>query len=190
LKRTLENIELDFFQKSSTDSSVASPMTARVNRMRWLAIAASLALVAAAYWFLKAPSLPEYQQFAQHAPLSLTVRGVADQIGSAAEIAFEKKDYAQALTLLNQLLAESPNDSNLQLYKGICLLETDQAAQARSTWEPITNGQSALRSEAQWYTALSYLKEQNYASCKSALLKIQPNEDRYEDAQKLLKQLN
>ncbi len=188
---TLVAVEKDFFQDTTVEKAQSTPpMTAKVNWGRWLAAAAaSLALLGGAYWFLSQSTAPEYRQYAQYAPLSLTVRGESDNTVSAAEQAFASKNYAAALAALEQLLAQDPNNITAQLYKGICLLELDRPADARTAWNPLASGTSALKSEAQWYIALSYLKAHDNVACKSALESIEPGADRYKDAQDLLKKL-
>jgi tetratricopeptide (TPR) repeat protein len=187
LTETLMAVQDDFFQENTPEKIAAPQMTAKINRGRWLAIAASLALLVAAVWFFSQPGMPEYRQYAQHAPLSLTVRGVSDQNISAAEKAFAAKDYAGALTALDQVLAQDPVNTTAQLYKGICLLELDRATEARTAWRSLTTGNTALKSEAQWYTALSYLKEHNFEGCQTVLQAIDAGAERYEDARKLLR---
>ena len=187
---TLVAVEKDFFRENAAENSQAPPrMTVKINWGRRLAVAATVLLLISAYWFFSQPATPEYRQYAQHAPLSLTVRGVADQSISDAEKAFAAKDYAGALAPLERILTADPGNITAQLYKGICLLELGRPAEARATWVTIANGQSALRSEAEWYIALSYLKEKNYAACKTALQNIESGADRYKDAEALLKKL-
>jgi tetratricopeptide (TPR) repeat protein len=187
---TLISVEKDFFQENSSEKTQPmAPMKVNVNWVRWLAAAASVAMVAAAYWFFSQSTVPEYRQYAQHDPLSLTVRGVNDQTVSEAEKAFAAADYAKALAALDQLLTSEPDNITAQQYKGICLIETNRNAEARAVLTPIANGQSALRGEANWYIALSYLKEENYTACKTALENIEPAADHYKKAQELLKEL-
>src|SRR5690606_10037054 len=109
----------DFFKEADLKKSGDQPpMTARITRLRWLAAAASLALVAIAVWFITSTGGPSYRQYAQHAPLSLTLRGAAEQAAADAEAAFNAKDYAAALSALDRLLAEQPGDPTALLYKG------------------------------------------------------------------------
>jgi tetratricopeptide (TPR) repeat protein len=187
---TLTVVGADFFQEEKSERAENQPrMTAKVTRMRWLAAAASLALVAVAVWFFTSTGSPSYRQYALHDAPSFTVRGAADQAASEAENAFNDKNYAAALSALDRLLAAQPDDSTALLYKGICLIELDRTAEARAILTPMASGTSALRSEAVWYVALSFLKEKNVAACKAELLKIAPGEGRYEQAQELLKKL-
>ncbi|HRI59244.1 MAG TPA: tetratricopeptide repeat protein [Saprospiraceae bacterium] len=187
---TLATVEADYFQESALKAlENQSRMTARVTRMRWLAAAASLALVAAAVWFFTSTGSPSYRQYAMHDEPSFTIRGAADEAATEAEKAFSEKNYAAALAALDRLLAAQPDDPTALLYKGICLIELDRLAEARALLEPMASGNTALRAEARWYIALSFLKEKNNAACRSELLKIAPGESRYEEAQGLLKKL-
>lgn len=187
---TLTAVEKDFFQENDVEKAETTPvMTAKVHWGRWLAAAASVALLAGAYWFFSQPSLPEYRQYAHHGKLSLTVRGTANAAASDAEKAFAVPDYAAALAALNRLLAETPDDITARHYQAICLMELGRTAEARAIWEPMASGQSALRGDAQWYIALSYLKENNLAACKTALQNVEPGSDHDQDVRKMLQQL-
>lgn len=186
LRGTLSTVSQDFFQEKDLRQS---PMTARVLRMRWLAAAASLALVAVAVWLFTNTGGPTYRQFAQHDAPSFTVRGVADEAASDAEKAFAEKNYAAALTAIDRLLAVQADDPTALLYKGICLIELDRTAEARVLLAPMADGNTALRAEARWYVALSYLKEKNPPACRAELLKVTAGESRYMPAQELIKSL-
>jgi tetratricopeptide (TPR) repeat protein len=187
---TLAAVEPDFFQQTTAALPAGEPL--RVTRVNWArrgAIAASVVLVIAAIWFFSRPVAPDYQQFAQHAPLSLTVRGSADATIVKAEKAFADKDYTQALEAINGVLAQDAFNITAQLYKGICLLELNRGLEARAVWQPIVSGNSGLKSEAQWYMALSYLKEGNTVECRAVLETITRGADRYPDARDLLDKL-
>lgn len=184
---TLTAVGADYFQENIAENQ---PFVVRQpSNMRWLAAAASLALLAAALWFFTADRGPSYRQYAAHEQPSFTVRGATDQAAADAEKAFAAADYAPALNALDRLLAERPDDPSVPLYRGICLIELDRPNEARNALEPLATGNSALRSEAQWYLALGYLKTGDRAACRSALTRIQPGETRHEQAQELLKKL-
>lgn len=189
---TLQAVEKDFFEEADAKiTGVAPPMTAKVNWGRWaVAVAASVALLLGAFWFFNQSTIPEYRQYAQHAPLSLTVRGIVNPEISKAENAFAAKDFQKALTSLQLVLIADPDNITARLYEAICLIELDRGEAARAVLLPIANGASALRGEAVWYTAISYLKEKNYAACKAALQNIQLDADHGEEAKKLLEKLN
>ncbi|MBL7825511.1 MAG: tetratricopeptide repeat protein [Saprospiraceae bacterium] len=184
-QETLKRVGLDFFTEGGSN-----PMRARVNWGRWMAVAAGVVLLIGAVWFFNRPGPPEYRQYAQHAPLSLTVRGASDQLKSSAETAFAAGDYTKALQNLEQIQQEEPDNLLVKLSRAICLIETGRTADARTVLEPVAEGASALKTEARWYLALSWLKENNYEACKAELLKIEASASRSREAKKLLNQLN
>ncbi|MFN0035693.1 MAG: tetratricopeptide repeat protein [Saprospiraceae bacterium] len=189
----LKSVGKDYFKDQIAETPQFTVV--RNNVRRWIALAASVILVAAAVWFFNQPSgsssggTPTYQQYAQHTPLSLTVMGNTEQAKTDAETAFGQKDYAGALSALEQVLAAEPSNIKASLYRGICLLELGRFSVARATFEPMAAGSSALREEAAWYIALSYLKETNVLACKAALARIAPGEAHYAQAQEILEGL-
>lgn len=184
---TLRNMEGEYFQEKGTQSP---PLTVVRNNMpRWIALAASVTLIAAAVWFFNQNGTPVYEQYAQHTPLSLTVMGNTAKAKTDAETAFGQKDYARALAALDQVLVAEPDNIKATFYRGICILEFGRGSEARAVFEPLAAGRSALREDAAWYVGLSYLKEKDLEVCKVALGKIGPGEAHYKEAQKILKGL-
>ena len=184
---TLKTVEGDYFQEKGAQSP---PLTVvRNNMRRWIALAASVTLIAAAVWFFNQGGAPEYEQFARHTPLSLTVMGNTAQAKTDAETAFGQKDYVRALAALNQVLVAEPDNIKATFYRGICILEIGSGSEARAVFEPLAAGNSALREDAAWYVGLSSLKEKDLEACKVALGKIGPGEAHYKEAQKILKGL-
>lgn len=188
LKNTLNQIGQDYFSESDAAQTVVAPtMTAKSNMRRWMALAASLTVLAAAVWFFLKPEANLYEQYAQHAPLALTERSNTPQEDmAAAESAFQQKKYDAALNALERVLNNQPDNLTAQLYKGICLIELGKSSDARQALAPMAAGSSALVDEARWYIALSYLKENNKAACAEALRQVSPASDRGRDAAALL----
>lgn len=184
LTETLETVGQDFFQESAHS---LSPLRAKPGMVRWLALAAGLALLLVAAWFLSRPALPEYSAYARHEALSFSVRGQNEQAKISAQNAFNAGNYAAALTALDEVLKNEPGNVTAQLSRGICLLETGHPTEARAAWAALATGNSALQGEARWNIALSYLYEKNWPALKSALGDISSGMDHYEEAQKLLK---
>lgn len=183
---TLTTVGKDFFREKVE----APPLKAvAVNWKRALMLAASFALLLVATWYFGSPKLPAYEQYAMHTPISFTQRGDNQTLQNAAEADFSNGQYAKALTSLEALLQQNPGDLTAALYKGICLIELDRPAEARSVLQPLASGTSALRADAQWYIALSYLKEKDTARCKTVLQQIGAGMDHFEKAQELLKKL-
>lgn len=187
LLASLKTLGSEYFKEKVAESPQFT--VARNNVRRWFALAASVTLIAAAIWFFRQEPKPVYEQFASHAPLSLTVMGNTQQAKTDAETAFGQKEYAKALAALDQVLATEPDNIKAALYRGICLLELGRVAEARLVFEPQASGNSALREEADWYIALSFLKEENTAACKAKLQEIEPGAAHYKEAQKILEGL-
>jgi len=167
----------------------APVMKVEINwRRRLMAAAAFVALLVTAWIFLR-PDPVSYQQFAQHEPLQLSVRGEADVLVTEAEIAFNAGDYARASLALDKLLKINPDNGSARLYKGICQLELHQPKVARNTLQPLADGRSALRADAIWYLALSYLQENDRQACKTTLQRLQTGDAHFKEAQQLLKKL-
>lgn len=185
LLNTLQNVGTAYFQEKKAQAPPAMTVT-RNNTRRWMALAATLTLIAAAVWFFNRGTAPTYQQYAQHPRLSLTVMGNTEQARTDAEAAFAQKDYARALTALEQVLSAEPDNVKAAFFRGICLLELGRSAEARPIFSTLADGSSALREDAAWYVALSYLQENKPAECRAALQKIAPGAAHYEQAQELL----
>lgn len=184
---TLRTVGTEYFT-----GKTGEPPTLRVvrnNMRRWMALAASLTLLAAAIWFFNRPATPTYAQYATHAPLSLTVMGNTQQAKTEAEVAFGQKDYTMALQALEKVLASEPDNLKAKFYQGICLLELRRTAEARAVFEPLATGKTALREDAVWYVGLSYLQDQNITACKTTLGSIEQEEAHYKEAQEILKGL-
>ncbi len=184
----LKTVGKDYFK----DEIAETPQfkVVRNNLRRWIALAASITLVAAAIWFFtRSGGMPTYQQYAQHEPLSFTVMGDNLVSKTDAETNFEQKDFGKALAALDQVLAAEPDNIKAKFYRGICLIELDRSAEARTVFEPLAAGNSAFKEDAAWYVALSYLQEKNTGACKAALMKIDSGSIHYKAAQEMLKGL-
>ena len=186
VRETLRTVGTDYFQAPLSATPGKQPFLVKWRRTV-MAAATALAVLAVATWFLRPEAPLGYRDYAQHAPLSMLERGPdSDDPATAAETAFNQKNYPAALEALNRVLAQKPDHPTAQLYKGITLLELEQAAAARAVLRPLAEGTSALRGEGQWYLALSYLQENNKTECQKALQRIPPGDRRYAAAQALL----
>ena len=152
-----------------------------------LMVAASIAILIS--FFIFKNGNPVYSDFANHTNLEFTVRGDNNQTITNAETAFNAKNYKTAFAQLTVLEAQFPNDIEIQLYKGICLLEMDKFSQAETIFETISRGNSAFLTKATWYKALSYLKQEQFEACKNTLKTIPESAEEYTQAKKLLRKL-
>jgi hypothetical protein len=177
-----------FFQENTSENVV--PVLRPNYRRRYLmSVAAALALVLAAVWFFSAPGGDFYAQYAQHSDLQLVLRGGNSTLYADAEKAFNAKQYAQALPLLQKIQASEPDNLTAALYLGICQIEAGDGAAARATLAPLAGGSSVFQADARWYTALSHLKDKNNAAAVSALKEIRLGEAHHREASELLDKL-
>lgn len=151
----------------------------------WLA-AASIALIIGLFYFQGGK--PVYGDFAQHPAMELTVRGSQNENLEKAQTAFNHKNYETALELLDNALTEQPENAELQLYRGICLLETNRLDGAKESFNTLKNN-ILYKNTALWYLALTSLKEKDYTSCKAFLKQIDPDSSEGKKAKKLLRKL-
>jgi tetratricopeptide (TPR) repeat protein len=179
-KQTLSEMEVELVDNPE----------ARVLKLNWYtwAAAASVALLCAVLIY-SSFSKPEYVEYAHFEPLALVDRGNADGLKSKAEQAFNSKDYANAVSYLNTLLSQNENDIELQLYRGISLLELSQVEEAERSFEKVRASSSIYQAQGTWMLALSALKQKDYDKCKLLLSQIPKESPVYTDAKRLLEDL-
>ena len=132
---------------------------------------------------------PVYSDFANHGNLEIVVRSENSEEIVLAENAFNSQNYFEALQELKILSDLHPEDVELQLYKAICHLELNNFSDADRIFEEISKGESSLATKANWYKALSFLKQEKIEECKAVLQTIPESAEEYKQANKLLKKL-
>ncbi len=152
-----------------------------------LMVAASIALIIG--FFLFNNGEPVYADFSNHKNLELVVRGDNNEAFIKAQDAFNSKNYKEALEQLTILSETNSNDTEIELYKGICYLELNIYVEADVLFDALSSGDSAFVNTATWYKALSMLKQEQFEACKYVLKTIPESADEYKQAQKLLKKL-
>ncbi len=166
----------------------------RVVALRWpmLGAVAAVLLLIAVFVLFPGQQSPE-ELFAQNYEpyeISLVQRGEdADALAKADED-YRSGNYQTAITSLETLLQNQPANAKLHLVLGICYLETDQLQQARDHFGLALNN-GLYKDKAQWYLALSYLKEGKIQLARSYLepLREDQNSIYREKAAQLLKKI-
>lgn len=163
---------------------------AKVVKLNWYAwaAAASVALLCIILFVTKL-SKPDYNDFAIYEPIALVERGQDNVTRFQAQQAFNKRQYKFAVVLFNKLLEQDENNAELELYKGIALLESNRVKEANEMFNQVRKSESVYRDNAVWMLALSALKEKDYKKCEAFLNDILPGSSEYEDAQRLLGKL-
>jgi hypothetical protein len=80
-------------------------------------------------------------------------------------------------------------NTELQLYKGIALLELDRYEEAEAIFTPIKNSPTAYQDKATWYLALSALKQKDYDKCKILLDQLPADSEYHNQAKEIQEEL-
>jgi len=159
-------------------------------------IAASIALLMVVGIFIKnqkvSPQMA-FENFYQPYSLQLASRDATDnkEYLKINELYFNKK-YKAVLPLLKKALLTDSTNARLNLATGICHLELNLLETARLNFLAIVKSKDLrLTDKANWYLALSYLKEGKIPEMKSALASILKNTDadHHNEAKELLNAL-
>ena len=185
LRKTLTNLGNQFIKEEKLTKKKSKVIS--LFNYKKLLVAASIALLIG--FFIFKNGNPVYSDFSNHSNLELVVRGDSNETILKAQDAFNNKNYKTAFAQLTVLEAEFPNDIEIQLYKGICLLELNKFSQAETIFDTISSGNSAFSTKATWYKALSLLKQEQFEACKEVLKTIPESAEEYELAKKVLKKL-
>lgn len=180
LASTLQGLGGEFFPREDPAKAVF--------RRYWLA--AALTAAACLALFLLPLKTDLYSSYRQFPPAGFTTKG---ENGTAllqeAGKAFNQKKYEKALPFLDKYLSLQPGALEPLFFKGLCLMETGNTAEARGILFTIATGDSAFAPDAQWFLALAYLREKDYAGCKEIIKAIPPDGPYHQKALKLMKAL-
>jgi len=164
----------------------------------WLAVAAALALIVTAGWFIfRSPGSQSgtdlfATNFTPYNNIAVTLTRGADNPTpeEIAYTAYENKDWAKATDLLAALPASPVNS----FYLAQAALATGDHTKAEALLRPLANSNFPLRAQAYWYLALTELAQGNKEEARSILEQQVPNwaDDMpfKERGEKLLKELN
>ncbi|MFK8009418.1 MAG: tetratricopeptide repeat protein [Saprospiraceae bacterium] len=106
---------------------------------------------------------------------------------------YNERNYSAAIPLLQNILEAEPQNSEVELVLGDCLLSINKTEEAMVHFNSILARKTNLYNDpAQWFLALSYLKQNEIEACKNALKNLidNPRADYHEEAKELLSKLN
>lgn len=183
LQNTMQSLRSEFF--------AASQPAKVISFKRYLRSAVAVAAVLIAVIIIWQPWKPGlFKEFSETSMAAPAERGSsADGLLQQAVDAFNKKDYASAASLLQQVKQQDTANSFVDFYYGVSLLQTNRLPEARNVFNQLYAGQSAFKFEAAFYQALGYLKENNKGVCREWLQKIPSDAPNYNKAQELLDKL-
>ncbi|GJM32195.1 MAG: hypothetical protein DHS20C18_11960 [Saprospiraceae bacterium] len=151
-----------------------------------------LLLAILGWWFLGRAPKNEilYQQHYQAYALNFGSRDQAANPGLlSAGAAYKQGDFANALTLFQNILTQAPNNTKIRLAIGLCQQELQQYDQALQSYTPLIEKDDPLYGDqARWYTALIHLHQGNREECINLLQQLAnaSSADFHEEAVELL----
>ncbi|MBP6023762.1 tetratricopeptide repeat protein [Ferruginibacter sp.] len=186
LRQTLQQMNRKYF----TEGGIVKQGSFK----KWLAIAASVIIVVTVGIYFLFPGKPDaeklYAQFAKHDALNIQLRGnKTDTIAQSAAVVFNKKEYTAALPLLQNYVQLQADDIQMKFSLAICYMEIGKYNEADTIFKNIASGQTAYAVTAQWYQALSALKQKDYRQCRAVLNAIPASSSYAAKAKELLEAL-
>lgn len=142
-----------------SESATTIPKKKVIEFRPWKYGIAATILLAVGLFLFNNFQKPSYSDYATHENISLTMRGNTDEIAKNAEIAFNAKNYEEALKYFNQLLSVSSENIQYQYYRSVALIEMNKYEDAETLLKDISKGNSVYASKATWLLALSSLKQ-------------------------------
>jgi pentatricopeptide repeat protein len=166
-------------------------------RKPWvLSAAASVMLLVTLTFYLMRDQTPINEQlYAAYfepfdSPGSGLTRGTNEvTIKTEAYQAYDNGNYKVAAQLFEQIISEK-EDAIAQLCLGNAYLKQNDFVKAEKIFTEMLTKHSELLTQAKWYLALTYLKENKLERAKAILWQISKSSTYGEKAQKLLKKLD
>ena len=181
-KQNLKVIGSNHFGKLVTKKSKVISL-----QSKWFAVAAMF-VVFMGVWYFNQSGNPTFSDYNKYNEAHFIERSDTNQNLVDAQTFFNAKDYKKASQSFAKI--EDLTNPELQLYYAISLIETNDYTKASVLLTNISQGNSVYKEEAIWYMALSSLKQKDYKTCKKQLELISQDSEKYNQAQKLLKELD
>lgn len=163
-----------------------------------LALAASILLAAFSYLFLYDPAPATDRLFATYfEPFDSPGPGLTRGQNDTPELTWRQKGYQaydngryqEAIAFFDKALQEK-NDPIVDLCMGNAYLKLEQYEKAEAVFESMLKDHDDLVTQANWYLALTYVKQNKLERAKSTLWGISKSSTYGEKAMKLLKELD
>ena len=123
-------------------------------------------LIASFFWFQGPLSGPEAvrENFEPYAATSLRGSAKMENLFNQGVVAYERKDYTNAVLFFSQLNGDNPNYTEAQLYLGNALLAIKDYSSAVAPLEVVSKSKDIRFAEAgDWYLLLAYLGNEQTA---------------------------
>lgn len=155
-----------------------------------LVAAAAVLLFVIAPWKSNLTGIKLANQNFQVFPLDALRSSTDNQnILAKAKKAYDEKEYQPAIAGFEDYLKENSNSPNIWLAKGSSEYELNKLDDAIISFQQVQKRNPSYKPLAHWYLALCYLKKEDKVQAKAVLSKISKGEEKYTEAQELLKEL-
>lgn len=153
------------------------PIILRQNNRKYLLIAASISILLLAIWGISTQLIkPSAQQLysSYYEPYDDLITGRSDRLAdeklSEFMSLYNQRQYQDAIALIQDIsIAEKPL---IQLYVGICFLNTNQFDEAINNFTQVSTNDNLLKKQGLWYLALTHLKNNDSEKAAASLKKI------------------
>ncbi|WP_299715823.1 hypothetical protein [uncultured Tenacibaculum sp.] len=158
------------------------------NLFKRISIAASvLIFITASYFFFIKNDYNNIELYTTYYSKELSVlpstidRNDNNNLVSKGQLYFEEKNFNEAIATLLEYQKINTTSINTLSYTfcGFSYLELNQFNKAREQFDFLKNSKTLQSKKANWYTALTYLKEDNKTELKSILENITANTTNY-----------
>jgi Tetratricopeptide repeat len=156
LLHTMEDLRGEYFPGRKVHRIVP------FRRTGWMAAAAAVFILVIMFAIWQPWQKDLYRQYADTEMPAVAERGgPADVLLKQATEYFNHKDYAGAITACKAILKDDPQNTYVQYYYAIALMQNNQVNDSRNGLMLLFKGESLFKYNAAFYLALSYLKENN-----------------------------
>src|SRR5258706_6334650 len=189
--------EINEIEKHAGKESAMQAKVVPMYRQPWvLSVAASLLLLVALTYYVTREQTPLNEKLYTayfepfDSPGSGLTRGNSEvTLKTKAYEAYDNGNYKVAAQLFEQIIKEK-EDAIAQLCLGNSYLEQNDFAKAEKIFTDMLDKHTELITQAKWYLALTYLKENKMERAKATLWEVSKSSTYGEKAQKLLKELD
>lgn len=159
-----------------------------LSKVQWIAAAASLVLVIAVFFILKAPQNALYTSNFEYYPdnisSEISVLNSARSNDNSAKVealvlgmqAYQDKDFKTAISILSKQLEDNQpvyNPANLQFYLGLCWMHENDVNKAIDLFEKaLESSLFEYPDAANWYLGLAFVKIEDVDASIDCLQKI------------------
>ena len=162
----------------------------------YISSAVAIAAVCSLFYFSFTQSITATDAFEQYhdwstLPSFQTKSAAENNLAKASKL-FNQENYQEALTIFTAYEKENNTyNPQIQLYIGVSQLELGNYKDAIQTFDQLQNSNTIDAHKAYWYTALTYLKQNDAEKAVKVLNILVQNSDNYnyEKAKKLLNKL-